>query len=75
MIGTPVLSSMEQSQATFSTVRMPSFAASRSKTMMAVVALDRRELATKPLAQLKQMARQKGITGTTRDQLIDALSG
>ncbi|GJP52998.1 hypothetical protein CLOM_g15076 [Closterium sp. NIES-68] len=75
-LAAPALSSLEQARAVSTTVSLPAFQAKQQRrSVVATAALTARDLQTKSLEQLRAIARQKGIVGNSKGQLIAALTG
>ncbi|CAI5970920.1 unnamed protein product [Closterium sp. NIES-64] len=75
-LAAPALSSMEQARSVSTMVSLPAIQAKQQRrSLVAVAALTARDLQGRSLEQLRAMARQKGIVGSNKAQLIAALTG
>ncbi|CAI5467030.1 unnamed protein product [Closterium sp. Yama58-4] len=75
-LAAPALSSMEQARSVSTMVSLPAIQAKQQRrSLVAVAALTARDLQGRSLEQLRAMARQRGIVGNNKEQLIAALTG
>ncbi|CAI5474316.1 unnamed protein product [Closterium sp. Yama58-4] len=75
-LAAPALSSMEQARSVSTMVSLPAIQAKQQRrSLVAVAALTARDLQARSLEQLRAMARQRGIVGNNKEQIIAALTG
>lgn len=75
-LAVPALSSLDQARSISTTVSLPAIQAKQQRrSLVAVAAFNRRDLESKSIVQLRAIARQRGISASTKDQIINALTG